>query len=236
MAWDSVEDRDWGAAVLVTTRAVQGDVRRVVDVYVEDGLARALPGEAGIAGRLASACGSSVLYPGVGTTHMAVAPDGSATRAVVLEPEAEDEAWRVIAVQAPVPGLEGASVEVIDEVLHAELLPTPVADAYAARHGAGVREQVDLRTWERLVRRMQAGWPPDGRYRRDMYAEDLRARDALERSEDIVMEVAELDLIYRELTADHEYPVLDPLDCGGTVGLSGCLGWWWFRSPDPEPW
>ncbi|RII20759.1 hypothetical protein DSC45_02845 [Streptomyces sp. YIM 130001] len=210
-AEDDGAGRNWSASVLCEYRRLRGDVRLALDVYVQDAVP-APPGLPEAAARLARYAGATVLYAVGQVDHDAVEPDGAVTWVRVVEPDDADEPWRVTASQAPVDGLPGTPVEPLPERLRAVLLDTPATDTFRAQvdpdgtlpaGSAANRARESLMLWERLIRRMSADWPPDGTYRRDLYAEDLRARDALDAVE---LPGPELDLLTRQLAAlDKEF-------------------------------
>ncbi|WP_406146240.1 hypothetical protein [Streptomyces sp. NBC_01012] len=154
-------------------------------------------------------------------------------------------------VEAPMKQLPAARVGVIAEILDQERVETPVADAFAAAtdpHGdappAGTvnRAREALLLWERLVRRIDTGWPPDGRYPFGLYIEDLRTRERLSALAEIagaerellVRAVAELDELFRRGTEEDAGALLGSLTRSGSA-VAG-RGWWWHRRPVKQPW
>ncbi|MEU8708512.1 hypothetical protein [Streptomyces sp. NPDC048565] len=154
-------------------------------------------------------------------------------------------------VEAAMEQLPAARVGVIGEILHQDRVDTPVADAFATAtdpHGdappAGTvnRAREALLLWERLVRRLDTGWPPDGRYPFELYVEDLRTRERLSalaeiagaEREPLVRAVAELDELFRRGTEDDAGALLGGLTRSGSA-VAG-RGWWWHRRPAKPPW
>lgn len=133
----------------------------------------------------------------------------------------------VDAVEAPSLAFPHAPVTPLAEALREAPVSTPLA-ATLDLDGPAV---VSLTIWERLVRRMAAGWVPAGRYLRELYAEDLRARDELERelatspeAERVVLAAAtaEVDALFRELMEEGRAAPAD-------------AAWWHTRYPR-RPW
>lgn len=104
------------------------------------------------------------------------------------------------------------------------------------------RAREALLLWERLVRRIDTGWPPDGRYPFELYVEDLRTRERLSALAEIagaerellVRAVAELDELFRRGTEDDAGALLGSLTRSGSA-VAG-RGWWWHRRPAKPPW
>ncbi|MFJ9423731.1 hypothetical protein [Streptomyces sp. NPDC101249] len=237
-------DRDWDAPVLCGYRRLPraSDIASELDVTVAPAAAPDTT-ERALALGLAAATGTSVLYPDADqlpSAYWVAVPDGRTVRCR-LEPldDADGDdggpAYRVTATQEPVPDLPGATVEILPEILDREPLPTPLADAFLADRPNGPAASPEgglhhhLRVWERLVRRLDADWRPSGHYREDLFARDLRSRDALD---DMAVEVpslrpllAILDGVYRERT------VGEPSGAGDREP-----GWWHARTPGTLPW
>ncbi|MFF4244254.1 hypothetical protein ACFYY2_07240 [Streptomyces sp. NPDC001822] len=249
------DDRNWDAPVLCTHRSAAGDLALSWDVSVSDAVAAA-PSEAGAALRLAARLGTTVLHPAqesAPSAYWAVGPDGAVARARVLEADEGDgpPCLVVDAVDAPMGQLPAARVEVLAETLRAERWETPVTDTFAAAAdpdgeapatGTVNRAREALLLWERLVRRIDAGWLPDGRYPFELYAEDLRTRDRLEElaaaagpeRERLGSAVAELDAVFRRGTNADSGALLGRLTGSGSAVVD--RGWWWHRRPAKLPW
>lgn len=249
------DDRNWDAPVLCTYRAVAGDLALAWDVSASDAVA-APPGEAEAAPRLADALGTTVLYPArekAPSAYWAVGPDGTLTRARLLEGEGDEERPVLVvdAVEAPMDQLPSARVEVLAEILREQQVETPVADAYAAArdpHGRAPavgtvnRAREALLLWERLVRRIDAGWSPGGRYSAELYVEDLRTRDRLAELAEaagpergpVHQALEELDELFRHGTEDDSGALLGRLTRSGSAVAD--RGWWWHRRPVELPW
>jgi len=185
------EARTWDAAVLCTyTRLPAGGLGLLLDVYVaETETTPAGLTEAELARRLAARAGTTVLYsaqPFPPSAYWAVTADGLVTRARLLDDDEDGHRCIVHAVETPVPDLPGALVTVLPEILREERIEVPVTDAFTAAvpDGSAGSEadaaRVDLLLWERLVRRLERDLAPSGRYRADLYEEDLAVRDELE--------------------------------------------------------
>ncbi|MET7366721.1 hypothetical protein ABZS61_12960 [Streptomyces sp. NPDC005566] len=114
-------ERDWGALVLCGFRGLTGDLALYWDVYVSPDAGSVPPAEPEAASRLAARLGTVVLHPAQGvrpSAYWAVAPDGSRTRARVLEEGTGDEEWpplTVDAVEERIGPLPGARVGPITE-------------------------------------------------------------------------------------------------------------------------
>lgn len=236
------EARRWDAPVLCTYRVVPpGDVALELDLYVEDGTAGART-EADLAHGLAVRTATSVLYPSLDlvldSAYWVAVPDGRAVRCRLETIDSdEDTTYRVDMVEEHVPDLPRARVENLPEVLDGEHIETPVADAFLATYPTGTTASVEgrvhycLRVWERLVRRLNTGGSPSGRYREDLFQRDLRARD------DLVRLVAEVDTEHAERLRA-ALARLDDEFRNGTEpgGHTETERWWWDRSPRSIPW
>ncbi|MFE5243710.1 MULTISPECIES: hypothetical protein [unclassified Streptomyces] len=247
------DDRNWDAPVLCSYHSVAGDVALAWDVSASDAVA-APPGEEEAAQRLAGVLGTTVLYPArekAPSAYWAVGPDGTPTRARLLEGDEDPPVLVVDAVEAPMDQLPGARVEVLAEILREQHVETPVTDAYAAAsdpHGRAPatgnvnRAREALLLWERLVRRIEAGWSPGGHYTAELYVEDLRTRDRLEElagiagpeREPVGRAVAELDEVFRQGTESDDGALLGRLTRSGSAVAD--RGWWWHRRPVRLPW
>ena len=195
-----IADRDagyraWDSPVLCTYEPVGGDVSWLLDVYIVAGAARE-PDVSVAAGLIAAQLGAPVLWAAQETLPSAfwlVTPDGTRTRARVYEDDGNGDvaAYKVDAVEKPVPLFPSARVEPLPEVIREHPVPTPVTDELAAwlaeedvvlpegSQDAVRRARVYLTVWEQLTERMAAGWPPDGWSPGDFYRDDLAARDEL---------------------------------------------------------
>ncbi|GGL02801.1 hypothetical protein [Nocardia jinanensis] len=223
--------RDWEADVLCTYHYLRGDVAMSLDVYVRDEEgANCTSGEPGLAAALAERIGAGMLYPDDRvdpSTYWLADPGGTVARIRLLASEDEPPVYMVDAVEAPSLTFPHAKVTPLAEVLREAPVPTPLT-ATLDLDGPAV---VSLTIWERLVRRMAAGWPPAGRYLPELYGEDLRARDGLERefatspeAERVVLAAAtaEVDALFRELTEEDRAAPAD-------------APWWHTRRPR-RPW
>ncbi|MFC7533877.1 hypothetical protein [Actinoplanes sp. GCM10030250] len=219
-------ERNWDADVLCTIAPIDGDVSWSLDVYLRE------PGPPAdrAAAHLAATLGVLVLYSAQDhppSAYWLVEPGGSRTRARVYEQDGTDSARLVIdAVEEPVALLPDVRVAALPEVIREHRMPTPITGGLpdlprevAARLGA----------WEAMVRRMTAGWPPDGWYPAEYYQEDLCTRDELAEDARRMPEetaglfgsaLARIDDAFRAAT--REVP-----------GEPGEQRWWRLRAPDP---
>ncbi|MBM7437345.1 hypothetical protein [Streptomyces sp. HB132] len=121
VAEDSDGHRDWTAAVLCHFTDLDGDLALAWDVHVSAGVEPAPPAEAEAARRLAARLGTTVLHPAAGvrpSAYWAATPDGTSTRARVLDGDTDGNTRPVLivhAVEKPVGPLPGARVERIRE-------------------------------------------------------------------------------------------------------------------------
>lgn len=234
------EARSWDAPVLCAyTRLPAGGLGLLLDVYVAEGTGGTLD-EAELARRFAARAGTTVLYPAEAfppSAYWAVTPGGLVTRARLYEPEEHEDPYVVDAVEAPVPDLPEARVTVLPEILREERIELPVTDAFTAAvpdSSAGSEAdaaRIGLVAWERLVRRLERDWAPSGRYRPDLYEEDLAERDELEVLEPRLPEayveplrtaLGQLDALFRT----HTVP----------MAADGEAQWWRSRRPRRVPW
>ncbi|MEV7421028.1 hypothetical protein [Streptomyces sp. NPDC091212] len=238
-------DRDWEAAVLCTYHPVRGDVALSLDLQLRpEALAPGAPAsEPALAAEFARTTGAAVLFPDdridPETYWLADpgAPDplaASAVRARLVASDEDPPVYTVDAVEAPVAAFPRAEVGPLAEILRSEPVPTPVAAAI----GSGSPAAVSLHIWERLGRRMAAGWPPEGRYTPELYAQDLAARDLFDgqlahcappEREALLSAVAELDELFRTYTVE---------DAGAALRAAGVRGEGprWLRAPVRLPW
>jgi len=236
------ETRRWDAPVLCTYRVLPlGDLALELDLSVEDRAAGTRT-EADLAHGLAVRTATPVLYPaqdlGLDSAFWVAVPDGRTVRCRLETIDSdEDTTYRVDAVEEPVADLPRATVESLPEALDAEPLETPVSDAFLSTYPTGTTASVEgrvhygLRVWERLVRRLAAGWGPSGRYREDLFLRDLQARDDLARllaevdaghAERLRATLARLDDEFRDCTEPGDHPATEH--------------WWRDRSPGNVPW
>ncbi|MET7618315.1 hypothetical protein [Streptomyces sp. NPDC005408] len=239
------EARNWDAPVLcVYTRLPGGGLGLMLDVYVAEGAGEREPAgeldEAGLARRLAARAGTTVLHPAESvppSAYWAVTAEGLVTRARLYDPDEHEDPYVVDAVEAPVPDLPDAQVTVLPEILREERIDIPVTDAFTAvvpDSSAGSEAdaaRIGLVMWERLVRRLERDWAPSGRYRPDLYEEDLSERDELEVLEPRLPEayvkpfrtaLGQLDDLFRTHTV--------PTDADDAAQ------WWRGRRPRRVPW
>ncbi|MBE1531642.1 hypothetical protein [Actinomadura algeriensis] len=99
-----------------------------------------------------------------------------------------------------------------------------------------------LRSWERLIARMEAGWRRQDYYMVYEYLNDLTVRDAIERLVDTMQPalrakvercVGRLDARYREVT--HEDGGAELSRYWRRLADGREIRWWWTRCPDELP-
>lgn len=232
------EERSWDSPVLCTYEPVGGDVSWLLDVYVVAGAARD-PDASVAAGRIAGQLGVPVLWAAEESLPSAfwlVTPDGTKTRARVYEDDGDGDnaAYRVDAVEKPMPLFPSARVEPLPEVIREHPVPTPVTDELAAwldGEDAGSadavrRARVYLAVWEQLTERMAAGWPPDGWYPAGFYRDDLAARDELDAAVAGLPAAAAGRFRWAVGRVDEKFRTLTRETAAGTGGA-----WWWQRVP-----
>ncbi|MGW7361837.1 hypothetical protein ACWGI8_00045 [Streptomyces sp. NPDC054841] len=249
------DGRDWEAPVLCGYEVMPGDLALAWDVWVSDAVPEP-PDEATTALRLAAATGTTVLYPALDlqnpSAYWAATPEGVVTRARVYESDDDEPGCTVDAVQAPVPQLPGARVELFPEVFYTEKIAVPATEAFvAATDPDGIapaqsqanRAREVLMLWEKLVRRVEADWGPSGRYPEGLYLEDLRTRDDLAERlaaappalrEPFARAAGELDDVFRAHTVEDGGELLGRLTKSGAAVKD--RGWWWHRRPVRVPW
>ncbi|WP_370420532.1 hypothetical protein AB8O64_20585 [Streptomyces sp. QH1-20] len=251
------EGRNWDALVLCGFSHVSGDTSLALDIYVQDEMATP-PTESDLAQRFAAVTQTVVLYPAeeeIPSAYWLVTPAGMTTRARLTASGDEYPVYSIDAVEAPVPQLPHVQVIQIPEIIREQRVSTPIADNFS-RAVDSLREsqqlppdpelsdesrtalynaRIHLAAWERLVRRMESGWQPTGRYPVDMYRSDLKSRDQLERWAQelprlvtpILREsISQLDEAFTASTEQH-HPASPRV---------GNQGWWWIRQPQHVPW
>ncbi|WP_309098033.1 hypothetical protein [Streptomyces sp.] len=237
------EGRNWNAPVLCTWRLLPpGDLALELDITVRDATAADLA-EKDLAQGLAIRTGGSVLYPSgldLPSAYWAAVPDGRTVRCRLEASDVSDgTAYRVAAAEEDIPDLPRASVEDLPEILDRQPLDTPVSDAFLATFPTGSARSAEgrvhygLRVWERLVRRLETGWAPSGRYREDLFHRDLQGRDALEQL------IGEVDEAYagalREAVTRLDGTFLEYTETK-SAGDGTTARWWWNRIPRRAPW
>ncbi|MFG2334630.1 hypothetical protein ACGFMM_34195 [Streptomyces sp. NPDC048604] len=209
-----MDARDWEADVVCTYHFLRGDLAMSLSLYVRDEEgAEGSEGEPRLAAALAARTGAGVVYPDDRIdpeTWWLADPGGTVTRMRLVSSDYGEEwdderpVYTVDAVEYPSVAFPDAKVTPLAEILRGTVIATPVASAFYAGRPVG-----RLYCWERLVRRMAAGWPPAGRYLPELYEEDLDARDSLERElaalpdpAGLTAATAEVDALFRELTEE----------------------------------
>jgi hypothetical protein len=260
------DDRDWDALVLCDYSHVPGDVALALDVFAQDAVTHR-PDEAELALRFAAAAGTVVLYPAteqLPSAYWLVNPSGLVTRARLTASDDERPVYSIDAVEAAVPELPGIRVMQLPEIVREQHVSTPVTaefsrtmdslrtsrknppdPALADEPGTTVYlSRVYLAEWERMVRRMESDWQPDGRFPAELYLEALRARDHLTQlatklvgpvQETLRNSVDRLDQEFRKHTEpDDTWPFAAGLHESATA--VSAPGWWWRRKPLVLPW
>ncbi|WP_274911325.1 hypothetical protein [Streptomyces sp. WZ-12] len=258
--------RNWDAAVLCDYSQLRGDLALSLDIDIQNWVPER-PAEADLALALSIKSGSVVLYPAeekIPSAYWAVTPEPLVTRARLVQSDEEVVHFRVDAVEEPVAGLPNAQVMQLPEILAAQTIPTPATGQFVAvveklreSHDAEASGQLEdkpgtliyeVRTslflWERMVRRMESGWRPGGKYPIDLYRKDLALRDELAQlvkiappvtREALADSIQKLDDVLARCTVQDE----DGLVIGRPSGAhteQAERGWWWRRRPDPMPW
>lgn len=146
----------------------------------------------------------------------------------------------IAAVDRPVSALPQTPVTPIPEVIREHRLPTPLADAFAENRQA----RNALAAWESFVTHLISGWPPDGWYPADYYAEDLEYRDAADQLVQTLMPdlAAAMATVLRTLDEAYDLSTI----CDDGLALSQALGIpaaslaerasHWHRRPADVPW
>jgi hypothetical protein len=230
---EGVDDRNWDAVVSCTVAPVGGDLRWDLDIYISKTVV-APPDAAAAAASLAGRLHALIAYEGAPyppTAYWLVAPDGRRARARIAEDDEDPPAYRIEAVERPVPELPDVPVVAMPEVIRSFWMPTPVTDQL--RSGMTPPAIRRLGAWEDMIERMARGWPPDGWYPAAYYRADLAVRDELHDSE-LAQALETLDARFAGLTWDDGGRALaaetGPLPPGAEDR------WWWRRVPDPPPW
>ena len=189
-AAEDTDDRNWSAPVLVTYSERHCDVSLSLSITAVQSIADR-PTEAVLAARLAERLKAPVLYPAEefppSAYWLADGQDRPARArlepAEELDSSIEDErALRITAVDRMIPSLPKVRVTPIPEVIREHRLPTPLSAAFSDRAGTETGSPSwyagnALAVWESFVTRMTSGWPPDGWYPAEYYAQDLQSRD-----------------------------------------------------------
>ncbi|MDN3028814.1 hypothetical protein [Streptomyces sp. S.PB5] len=246
--------RNWDAAVSCAYTALHGDLSWALDLYAQESVPNP-PGESDLAKELAALTGEVALLSAaeaLPSAYWAASPNGLLTRARVFVSDDEEPVYRVDAVEMPLPGLPGAHVTRIAEVVGELNIPTPLTDTFRARLPAqesaagtpGWEAWTRLGAWEKLVAYMASGWSGSGWCPPDLYRARLEARDALEDvpprlpeaiAADLMSALQHLDNSYAELTAEDKGGELAGLLLGPEARQRQ-LAWWWHRRPEPLPW
>jgi hypothetical protein len=257
VAGEDVDERNWSALVLVTYAERHGDVSLSLSITAVDGI-KDRPTEAVLAARLAERLSVPVLYPAAEfppSAYWLADGHGRPARARLepsdeLDPSVEDDlALTIDAVDRPVSSLPAVRVTPIPEVIREHRLPTPLADAFAEQANAEVGTPTwhagnALGAWESFVTRLTSGWPPDGWYPADYYAQDLQSRDDADGyAQELTSERAGV-MAAALHSLDETYDHSTVLDDG--VALSAALGiplaeiseraLRWRRRPVEMPW
>ena len=257
VAEEDAEDRDWTASVLCTYAKRHGDIAMSLSITAIDEVSDR-PSEATLALRLAEQLHTPVLYPADAFPPSAywLADGQNRPARARLEPTSEldprvddDLAWTIDAVDRPVPALPRLRVAPIPEVIRENRMPTPLRDSFADQTAMTVGDALwhalsCLGAWEGFIGRMATGWPPDGWYPADYYAEDLGYRDELdelapallpELTTRLATALQELDQTYERLTvADGGVALAHAL--GLSVPDLASRGPLWRRRPERLPW
>ena len=246
--WE-LEFRNWDALVSCEYESREGDdLQWAMSIYVTEDV-EVRPREQDVAMGIAKALRAPVLFP-EGQTVPSVwglaQASGEFTHARLHEPEDEDEVLTVVEVEKPVPEFPNATVIKFSDIVWEVRFSTPLTDS----HLGDVDGEVDvefrekMENWERLIKRMAAGWPPSNWYPADMYKQNLCERDEAQqlvyrlssRTRGPALSLMEaLDAQFTELTVDD----------GGAALVESQLAthehvvqaaWYWRRRPTVVPW
>jgi hypothetical protein len=239
------EDRAWDSPVLCTYEPVGGDLSWLLDIYFGSGTTH-VPGIVDAAQLIAARLDTPALWAAQEfppSAYWLILPDGTRVRArVYLEEDGELAAYRLDAVEKPVPQFPSARVERLPEVIREHRMPTPITDELVAwladedtvlpedHHDAVRQASSGLAVWEQLTERIAAGWPPDGWYPNDFYRDDLVTRDQLDDALTRLPAAATGRFRWAIGRVDEKFKTLthqttDPPVQGGDA-------WWWRRVPD----
>lgn len=241
----AVEDRAWGSPVLCTYEPVGGDASWLLDIYVVAGAARE-PDVSVAAGLIAARLDTPVFWAAqepLPSAFWLVTPDGTHTRARLYDDTDGDiAAYRLDAVEKPVPLFPSVRVEPLPEVIREHRVPTPVTDELAAwlatedtvlpegSQDAVRQASIYLTVWEQLTERMGAGWPPDGWYPAAFYRDDLMVRDQLAEAVTRLPTAATGRFRWAISRVDEKFKTLTHETT--TPPVSGGDAWWWWRAPE----
>ncbi|MEV5984001.1 hypothetical protein AB0L85_03185 [Streptomyces sp. NPDC052051] len=260
------DDRNWDALALCDYSHVLGDVALNLDVFVQGAVSHQ-QSEPDFAARFAAAAQTVVLYPAeerLPSAYWLVTPSGLVTRARLLVSDGERPEYSIDAVEAVVPELSGVRVMQLPEIVREQHVPTPTTSEFMHAVDLLRKEQgspldpalvdeagsplyysrVYLDEWEGMVRRMESGWQPAGRYPVELYGEALLARDRLEQlMGQLVRPVADLlrnsvgqiDDGFKMRTAPDDTWAAEAGVSRSLTDLGEC-GWWWRRKPLVLPW
>jgi hypothetical protein len=238
------EDRAWDSPVLCAYEPVGGDLSWLLDIYLGAGAAH--PPDLPVAAQLIAArLGTPVLWVAQEfppSAYWLITPDGTRTRARVYDEEDGDlAAYRLDAVEKPVPQFPSVRVEPLPEVIREHRVPTPVTDELAAwladedtvlpegSQDAVRQARTYLTVWEQLTERIAGGWPPDGWYPTDFYRDDLTARDQLETALTRLPAAATGRFRWATGRVDDKFKTVTHQT---TTPPAQGDAWWWQRVPD----
>ncbi|MGW3089738.1 hypothetical protein [Streptomyces sp. NPDC001108] len=260
------ESRDWDALVLCDYARALGDVSLSLDVFVQDSASHR-PTEPEFASSFAAAAQTLVLYPAeenIPSAYWLVTPTGSTTRARLLHSDDDQPHYSLDAVEAPVSQLPDVHVMPLPEIAREQHVATPAASEFIqemtrlrdSKEGAMGFELSDepgspsynarsfLAEWERMVRRMESGWHPTGKYPIDLYSEALLSRDRIDTISEQLPEpvaallrssVQEVDKKFKELTVRDDRWASESGLSHSPTDLSESK-WWRRRKPRNSPW
>ncbi|MER5430645.1 hypothetical protein [Streptomyces sp. NPDC002588] len=250
------DDRNWEALVLCDRTRVPGDVSLALDVFVQEAVTDR-PTEAECAAKFAAAAQTVVLYPAeerIPSAYWLVTPTGLVTRARLMASDDEQPVYSLDAVEAAVPQLPGIRAMQLPEIVREQHVPTPSTAEFTSAVNTLRRNEQDsadsalsddvgtplygarvhLAEWERMVRRMESGWQPTGRYPAELYREALRARDRLSLLTDELAEPVPGLLRKAVDQLDEEFRRHTESDTPSVATAE--QGWWWHRKPVLLPW
>ncbi|EME97746.1 hypothetical protein J7W19_10775 [Streptomyces mobaraensis NBRC 13819 = DSM 40847] len=260
------DGRNWDALILCDYSSIRGQLSLSLDIYVQDSVV-GRPTESELALEFAAATQTTVLYPAdedIPSAYWAAVPNLKTTRVRLTATDDERPTYSIDAAESEIPQFPDVQVSLLPEVIREHPMTTPVTDSFLTK-AESIRSfenqdkqplesdvaddhldraRCSLASWERMIRRMAAGWPPSGEYPLDMYVNDLRARDDLatllstcpDPCRHFLRESVDLiDAEFKRLT-EPDLDRLITLSAGESQDDSVESSWWWHQKPPTLPW